>query len=245
MRPRCGPSRWRPAFAAANEALAEAPEWEEAHHLYGWVVERAGWGEGLERALDRVRSDGAWLEVLRLAELIDAGPDPAWRAGRFAAWAEALDQLGRPAEAAAIRARPDPIPVRSVRVRFGQDLELLGVDGPPEARPGETVRVRYHWHLLDATAYDYWVFLHVLGLPGDGNHDQLVGGLHYGPSRWATGERVRQTVTFTVPPDTPPGVYPLRVGVWLPSTGRRLRILSSDLPQVRRAVDLGTLVVVR
>jgi hypothetical protein len=72
-----------------------------------------------------------------------------------------------------------------------------------------------------------------------------VGVPRYGPSRWATGERVRQTVTFTVPLDTPPGVYPMRVGVWLPSTGRRLRILSSDLPQVRRAVDLGGLVVHR
>jgi hypothetical protein len=46
-----------------------------------------------------------------------------------------------------------------------------------------------------------------------------------------------------VPPDTPPGVYPLRVGVWLPSTGRRLHIVKSDLPQARRAVTVGTLVV--
>lgn len=242
---RRGQVPWGRALAAANDALAAAPDWEEAHHLYGWALARAGWGDGLDRMLDRARADGAWLEVIRLAELSDADPHAAWRAGRMAAWAEALDHLGRPAEAAAIRARPEPVPARSVRVRFGQDLELVGVDGPPEAHAGETVRMSYYWHRLDASAYDYWVFLHIHGLRGVGNYDQLVGAPHYGPSCWAPGERIRQTVAFTVPVDTPPGVYPLRAGLWLPFTCRRLRILSSDLPQARRAVTLGALVVVR
>ena len=233
---------WRSAFAATNQALAAAPEWEEAHELYGWAFARAAWGEGLERMLDRSRSDGAWLEVTRVAELIDAQPDAAWRAGRFDAWIEALEQLGRPTEAAAVRARPEPIPTRSVRVRFGHDLELTGVDDPPEARPGQTVRMNYYWRLLATTAFDYWAFLHIGGLPSGGNHDQLLGA--YESSHWAAGERVRQTVTITVPPGTAPGTYPLRVGVWLPSTGRRLHILASDVPQMRRTASLGSLVVV-
>ncbi len=235
--------RWRSAFAATNQALAAAPEWEGAHALYGWALARAIWGQGLEHTVDRARSDGAWLEVIRVAELIDAQPDATWRAERLAAWAEALEQLGRPAEAAAVRARPEPIPSRSVRILFGKELELFGVDVPSEARPGETVRLTYYWRLLEPTSYDYWAFLHVAGLlPRGGNHDDLVG--NYGSSHWAPGERVRQTVTITVPPDTAPGTYPLRVGVWLPSTGRRLHILASDVPQVRRTASLGSLVVV-
>ena len=103
------------------------------------------------------------------------------------------------------------------------------------------MRLTYHWRLLQPTSYDYWVFLHVVGLPGGGNHDEIVG--KYGSSYWAAGERVRQTVTITVPPDTAAGTYPLRVGVWLPSTGRRLHILASDVPQARRVVTLGSLVV--
>ena len=104
---------WGRAFAAANEALAAAPDWEEAHHLYG---RRAGAGR-LGRRARRTRStgreaDGAWHEVIRVAELIDADPEAGWRAGRLAAWAEALEQLGRPAEAATIRARPEPVPAR-------------------------------------------------------------------------------------------------------------------------------------
>jgi hypothetical protein len=234
---------WGAAFAAVNDALAAAPDWEAAHHLYGWALARAGWGVGPELALDRARQDGAWLEVIRLAELIDADPDSEWRAGRLEARAQALEQVGRSPEAAAVRARPAPTPARAVRVRFGPELELTGVDGPPEARPGETVRLSYHWRLLDATAHDYWVFLHVRGLPGGGNYDQPVGAFRYGVSRWARGERIRQTVSLTIPADTPPGTYPMRVGVWLPSTGRHLHVRVSDLPQARRAVTIGTLVV--
>jgi hypothetical protein len=70
-----------------------------------------------------------------------------------------------------------------------------------------------------------------------------VGAFRYGVSQWAPGEQVRQTVELAIPADTPPGAYPMRVGVWFPSTGRRLRILASALPQARRAVTIGTLVV--
>jgi hypothetical protein len=233
--------RWDTVFAATNEALATAPDWEEAHHVYAEALGGAGWGHGPEWLLDQVQQAGAWQEVLRLYDVVDAQPDAAWRAGREDARAEALEKLGRPAEAAALRARPDPVPSRSVRIQFGKDLELVGVDMPPEVRPGETVRLDYYWHLLGATSYDYWVFVHVIGLSASRNHDELVGG--YGSSNWPAGERVRQTVKFTVPPDTKPGRYPLRVGVWLPATGRRLHILSSDVPQARRAVSLGSLVV--
>jgi hypothetical protein len=233
--------RWGTVFAAANQALTAAPDWEEAHHVYARALGWGGWGRGPEWLLDQSVKNGAWQEVVRLTNVIDAEPNASWRSGRDDALAEAWEELGRPAEAAAVRARPDPVPDRPVRIQFGKDLELVGVDLPPEARPGETVRLGYYWHALGTTSYDYWVFLHVTGLPSSRNHDEMVGG--YGSSNWAPGERIRQTVTFTVPPNARPGTYPLRVGVWLPSTGRRLHILSSDLPQARRAVTLGSLVV--
>jgi 4-amino-4-deoxy-L-arabinose transferase-like glycosyltransferase len=234
---------WGRAFAAANDTLAAAPDWEVAHHVYGGALARAGWNAELDTLLDRAQADGAWHEVIHFAELIEADPEAGWRAGRLTALAEALERLGRLAEAAAVRARPTPVPARTVWVDFGGVLRLVGIDAPSEARSGDTVRVSYHWRCLDSTTYDYWVFLHVPDWPNEGNHDQPVGVPGYGLSRWAAGEQVRQTVTLTVPPGTPPGIYPLRVGVWFPSTGRRVRILASDLPQVRRAVTIGTLVV--
>jgi hypothetical protein len=232
---------WGAAFAAVNAALTADPEWEDAHHVYAWALAKSGWGEGLDWLLDQTRRAGAWQEVARLSELLTENPDAAWRAHRQEAWAEALDHLGRPAEAAVLRARPEPEPGRPLRVLFGRELELVGIDGPTEARPGETVRLGYHWRLVAPTAYDYCVFLHVVGLPGGGNYDKVVGG--YGSSNWSPGERVAQTVSFTVPPGTAPGRYPLRVGVWLPTTGRRLFPVTTDVPQAHRSVTIGTLVV--
>jgi hypothetical protein len=242
---RRGQVRWTKVFAATNDALARTSDWEEPHHLYGIALARANEGRGLEASLDRAAMDGAWLEVVRFAELLEAEPGTMWRAGRLAKWAEALERLGRSTEAAAIRARPEPAPARPVRVQFGRELELVGIDGPSEARPGETVQLGYHWRRGDPSAHEYWVFLHPVGMPGSyGRADQVVGGPDYGPSRWAPGERIRQTVTFTVPPDTAPGTYPLRVGVWLPYTGRQLSVLSSDLPQRPRDITIGTLTVI-
>ena len=224
-----------------QRALAIAPEWEGAHHLYAGALVRDGWAHGPDWLLDRAHRAGAWPEVARLSELVAAGPDATWRAHRQQVWAEALDHLERSSEATAVRVRPEPEPGRPLRVRFGRELELVGVDSPIEARPGETVRLGYHWRLVTPTAYDYWVFLHGVGLPGGGNYDRVVG--EYGSSNWSPGERVAQTVTFKVPPETAPGRYPLRVGVWLPSTGRRLFPQTTDVPEAHRSVTIGTLVV--
>ena len=110
--------RWRSAFAATNQALAAAPEWEEAHALYGWALARAVWGQGLERTVDRARSDGAWLEVIRAAELIDAQPDATWRAaapGRLGRGTRAIGPASggrrgpRPAGANSGPVRSDPL----------------------------------------------------------------------------------------------------------------------------------------
>jgi hypothetical protein len=117
------------------------------------------------------------------------------------------------------------------------------VDIPREARPGDTVTVRYYWRLTQPLRHDYWTFLHVRGLKGDRNHDHSIGVWNFGTSQWATGEEVRQSVTFRLPPDTPPGRYPLHAGVWLPWTGKQLRAGPTDLPIVRRAVVIGSLTV--
>ena len=52
-------------------------------------------------------------------------------------------------------------------------------------------------------------------------------------------------MTFRVPPDTPPGRYPLHAGVWLPWTGKQLRASTADVALVRRAVVVGSLTVIR
>ena len=135
--------------------------------LYGRPSRGRAGGDGLEWLLDRARSDGAWPEVVRLAELIDAQPD--------AHVARRAPGRRRPRRSSSWDGRPRPprsAPARSLS-RAGQfgsssarSSSCVGVDGPPAVRPGETVRLAYHWRLLESTSYDYWVFLHVVGSAG-------------------------------------------------------------------------------
>jgi hypothetical protein len=234
---------WSAVFADADRALASAPAWEEAHHLYGRALAQAGWSDAMDANVERAAADQAWPEVVRWAEEADGVPEGLWRRGRLTRWAEALDHLGRPGDAAAVRARSAPAPAEATRIRFGEALDLVGVDIPRETRPGDTVTVRYHWRLAAPLRHDYWVFLHVRGVKGAENPDQPIGASTFGTSRWPAGEEVRQSVTFRVPPGTPPGVHPLHVGVWLPWTGKQLHASTTGLPIVRRAVVIGSLTV--
>ena len=235
---------WGAAFAEANRALALAPEWADAHALYGQALARAGWSETFDLDVERAARDRAWGEVVRWAEEADAVHEGTWRRGRMVRRAEALDRLGRSNEAAAVRARPAPVPTSPTEIRFGEALDLVGVDLPHDVRPGDTVTVRYHWRLARSVRYDYWAFLHVRGVQSIRNQDQPIGGWDFGTSQWSPGEELRQSVTFHVPPDTPPGQYPLHMGAWLPRTGQQLHP-STNLPIVRRAVVIGSLTVSR
>jgi hypothetical protein len=236
---------WNAVFADANRALMLAPEWEGAHHLYGLALARAGWSDAFDLDVERAAADQAWGEVARWAEQADTVPEGLWRRGRMERWAEALDKLGRGDAAAAVRLRSSPAPALPTKIRFGDALDLVGVDLPPEVRPGDTVTVRYHWRLAQSLRQDYWAFLHVRGLKDTPNQDQQIGAWNFGTSQWSPGEEVRQSVTFRVPADAPPGRYPLHAGVWLPWTGKQLRASAADLPIVRRAVVVGTLTVSR
>jgi Dolichyl-phosphate-mannose-protein mannosyltransferase/F5/8 type C domain len=236
---------WRDVFAAVNRALVRAPEWEDAHNLYGVALRRAGWTDTFDVDVERATTDMAWEEVVRWAEEADARPEGLWRRRRFERWADALDRLGRTDAARTVRLRPAPVPTHPTRIRFGDALELVGVDLPAEARPGDQVTVRYYWRVAQPLPHDYWAFLHVRGFGKARNQDRPIGAWDFGTSRWSPGEEVRQTVTFSVPPNTPPGAYPLHTGVWLPWTGKQLRASAPDLPIVRRAVLVGSLTVSR
>jgi len=123
-------------FAAANEAMRLAPEWEEAHHVYGRALELASWSKDWDELVDGARADQAWLETLRWAELAGERRPALWRSGRAMAEVEALTGLGRAAEAER-RAAP------AFHVRFGHDLELVRVEVPADVSRGSTATVRY------------------------------------------------------------------------------------------------------
>jgi hypothetical protein len=242
--------RWADAFAAADRALDQAPEWEDAHHLYARVLELSGWANDPDLALVRAQADGAWREVIRWADVADGQLPGFRRSGRDLARAEALARLGRVAEAEAARAAAASAeraaqPAATVRARFGDVLELTGVGLPAAVRPGERATIRYAWRALRSMADDYTAFVHVAGDQRTLNQDHVLGSIQYGTSSWAPGERAWETLSLLVPPDTPPGRYQVRIGVWLPERRMQLEVAGTELPTTGRAVVAGTLEVTR
>jgi 4-amino-4-deoxy-L-arabinose transferase-like glycosyltransferase len=240
--------RWSAVFDAAARASDIAPEWEEAHHLYARALALWPWSGDLDQALARARADEAWGEVIRWAEQAAAAEPDFWRSGRAEGQAEALARLGRDADAAAARVEAARLeaerrPARAVRARFGDVLELTGVELPATVRRGERVVMRYAWRALRRMRVDYAAFVHLQG-PGRLLLDDHALGDDYGTSWWDEGERTEETRRFVVPADAPPGPYRLKIGVWWPETRSRLRLTATDLPGQRDGVLVGTITVV-
>jgi len=112
-------------------------------------------------------------------------------------------------------------------------VKLLGyaVD-KPAYRPGETLGVTLYWLSLREMGEDYTVFVHLVEEGGTrlvGQHDGQPVHNFTPTTRWEPGEIVVDRHEFTIEPDTPPGQYRIFVGMYLPSTMRRLEILDTKM----------------
>ena len=233
---------WARVFAAVGRASAAAPDWEEVHHVYGIALNASDWATDPDEMVLRARRDGSWSEVVRWVELAESSRPEFWRSGREEALAEARRHLGE-AGVTTPMGRPSP-PSRRVSARFGRELELRGIDLPAKARPGQAIEVRYYWRALSHLSEDYWAFVHVQGPGLELNQDHVLGTSTFGTSRWEAGEETAQSVPLQIPRDAPPGQYRIKLGVWLPETGKRLRVTETDFTHVPRSVDIGTVAVV-
>jgi hypothetical protein len=231
---------WAKVFAAAEQALDAAPEWEEAHHLFAGACELWGWSRDADEVVAQARADRAWPEVLSWADYAAAERPDFWRSGREDARAEALVQLGRPAEAAAVRALADRRAPGQLRVRFAADLELIAVAVPSPARPGDEVPVRYVWRALHPMPANYFVVLEVRG-PGGFEHGHRIGG-GFGTTAWGPGERVEEHVVLHLPPNLAAGRYELRIGVRSPGQPR-FHVSETDRAHTGHTATVATLLV--
>ncbi len=98
---------------------------------------------------------------------------------------------------------------------FSGQVTLLGVDCPHgcTAAAGDAVELKLYWRADAPLDVGYTVFTHLLG-PGDA---VLVNADHAPPKAtqaWVPGEYITDTVTLNVPPDLPPGEYPLEIGLY-------------------------------
>jgi hypothetical protein len=138
------------------------------------------------------------------------------------ALADAFDQLATPQ-----RFIRQAEPSRPVATQFGAAIQFLGYDLPKTTVvPGETLYVNLYWRALQSPADNYRAFVHLT----DGTN--LWGQQDDNPacrlptSVWRTGQRGLGQFRLPIKPETPPGHYPLIIGLYQSDTLERLKITS-------------------
>lgn len=117
---------------------------------------------------------------------------------------------------------------------FGEEIKLIGYDLKTAGSP-DTYQLTLVWQALTQPAADYTVFVHLLQpdqscTPCIWQQDVMPQQCQYPTSRWRPGEVVVDEYQIVLPEGTPPGEYPLEVGLYISETGQRLRVVVPYLP---------------
>ena len=128
-----------------------------------------------------------------------------------------------------------------VHVQFADNITLAGYSFSSRTPvPGEEMTVTLYWTANGPVAEPYTVFAHLLADSFD-----MFGGADLQPSpsteTWVAGETVATVHTFTVPPDAPPGLYQIEIGLYTRPDFRRLRVLDRIDPAQEDRLLLGPL----
>ncbi len=114
------------------------------------------------------------------------------------------------------------------------------------AVPGANVAVDLDWQVYAALGDQLLhAFVH-LGDPTQAPLAQSDGpamGGQYPSFLWEAGERFGETVTLMIPPDLPPGRYPVNVGLYDFATGQRLPIVVDGQPTPTSTYQAGWLTI--
>jgi hypothetical protein len=133
---------------------------------------------------------------------------------------------------------------------FEDHIELIGYAlDRRQARAGDSLTVTLYWRAEAVPSQNYKVFVHLVG-EGEqraAQHDSDPQNGAAPTTSWLPGQTVVDAHPLTIAPDTPPGAYQLRVGLYDGPTGQRLRLLqdgdgsvqadSITLPGVRVSGD--------
>ena len=130
------------------------------------------------------------------------------------------DDLDRPVRIYALPGAPlDGLVTEGLPVRFGEHIELLGYIQPAaNLRPGESLTLVTAWRLLQPLP-EASLFTHVVG-PAEPL--AVADSLGAPGEAWVAGDVLLQLHAINLSDDLPAGEYPLAVGVYTRSDGRRL-----------------------
>jgi 4-amino-4-deoxy-L-arabinose transferase-like glycosyltransferase len=140
----------------------------------------------------------------------------------------------------------DPVPQHSLDARLDERAHLLGFDISPQVTAGEILPLNLYWQSEIPFDRDYTIFVHVEvegeHIWGQSDGIPVCGSLP--TTKWQPGKVIVDGHAVPIDPDTPPGEYPLWVGLYDLATGERLRVSGRDANSRGDTVYLGTVRVV-
>lgn len=122
----------------------------------------------------------------------------------------------------------------SQRAELGGAIALLGYDlETAEAHAGGTVHLTLYWQSLQTVAEDYHVFTHLVDASGQiyGQRDGTPARGERPTSGWIAGEVIVDEYEIPIRAEAPAGVYRLLVGMYSPTSGERLRVVTFSTGQ--------------
>jgi mannosyltransferase len=159
----------------------------------------------------------AWLVDFGYA----AQYDPEHRAERWLAQHGykqlAQDFIGVRVSLYDLACHPGDSPAHRLDVKLGQSIALIGYTLERDsARPGDSVCLTLFWQAVDKSPQSYTVFAHVVdstGQPVAQTDSPPLGGTAPTDS-WQVGATVADRYAILIKPNTSPGQYELRVGMY-------------------------------
>ena len=205
-----------------------APEWEEAHHVYGRALELASWSKDWDELVDGARADQAWLETLRWAELARERRPALWRSG----------ETPRPR-----RCAPRPSGARRQRSTFASATisSWFAWRCRPTSHGGARATVRYVWRALRPVDVNYTARVHVVRpgeLGGFGQDHQMGGDFGTGRARPS-----RRPWSCAFPRTRLPARTRSAPRSGIPPAPGTCRFAASDRPHQHRTVTVADLTV--
>jgi len=172
-----------------------------------------------DAALSKLVKDKAraWLVEFGYA----AQYDPEHRAERWLAQHGfkqlSQDFIGLRVNLYALGAYSETTPAVRLEAKLGPSVALLGYSLESDtARPGDSLRLTLFWQATDQVTTRYTVFTHLVdstGKPVAQTDSPPLGGTAPTDS-WQVGATIVDRYAIAINPDTPPGQYELRVGMY-------------------------------
>jgi 4-amino-4-deoxy-L-arabinose transferase-like glycosyltransferase len=136
-------------------------------------------------------------------------------------------------------------PAQPLEARFGEVAELSGFSlSNHQITAGEVLSVYLYWQSIAETGVAYRAFVHLGENPVWGQHDDDPA-CRLPMTLWRVGQTAIGQFRVIPSPETPPGDYPLVVGLYHPTTLERLPLLDDQGQSAGDSLILTTVRVVR